>query len=230
MLAFDDLHVGYGRNVVLHGVSLDVPDGRVAAVLGHNGAGKSTLLRAAMGLLEARSGKVRLAGEDITGLAPHQRVDRGMAYVSQGQQCFPHLTTAENLQLVADGRPRGRALVAEALDLFPALSGLLGRRAGLLSGGQRQQLAIARALVTAPTTLLLDEPTEGIQPTVVAEIERAILALVGRGGLSVLLVEQHIGFALKAAARYHVLAAGRVTSAGAGGEGAEPAVRAALAV
>jgi urea transport system ATP-binding protein len=173
---------------------------------------------------------VRLDGEDITGLAPHQRVARGMAYVPQGQQCFPHLTTAENLQLVADGRPGGEAAVAEALDLFPALAGLLGRRAGLLSGGQRQQLAIARALITKPRLLLLDEPTEGIQPTVVAEIEQTILMLAARGGMSVLLVDQHVGFALKAAQRYYVLEAGRVTSSGDGGVDAEPAVRQALTV
>jgi urea transport system ATP-binding protein len=230
MIEFDGVHVGYGRSVVVHGVSLAVPVDGVAAVLGHNGAGKSTLLRAAIGLLRPRRGQVRLDGEDVTGLAPHQRVARGMAYVPQGQQCFPHLTTAENLQLVADGRPRGKAAVAEALDLFPALVGLLGRRAGLLSGGQRQQLAIARALVTSPRLLLLDEPTEGIQPTVVAEIQRTILALAGRGGLSVLLVEQHVGFALRAADRYCVLEAGRVTSSGAGGEHAETAVREALTV
>jgi urea transport system ATP-binding protein len=230
MLEFDSVHVGYGRSVVLHGVSLTVPADGVAAVLGHNGAGKSTLLRAAIGLLKPRRGTVRLAGEDITGLAPHLRVARGMAYVPQGQQCFPHLTTAENLQLVADGRPGGRAAMAEALDLFPALGSLMGRRAGLLSGGQRQQLAIARALITSPTMLLLDEPTEGLQPTVVAEIERTILALAARGGLSVLLVEQHVGFALRAAKRYCVLEAGRVTSSGDGGADAEPAVRQALTV
>ncbi len=230
MLEFDEIQVGYGRSVVLHGVSVAVPADGVAAVLGHNGAGKSTLLRAAIGLLKPRRGAVRLAGEDITGLSPHQRVARGMAYVPQGQQCFPHLTTAENLQLVADGRPGGKAAIAEALDLFPALVGLLGRRAGLLSGGQRQQLAIARALITKPTLLLLDEPTEGIQPNVVGEIEQTILSLASRGGLSVLLVEQHVGFALKAARQYYVLEAGRVTSSGAGGADAEPTVRQALTV
>ncbi|MEV0567846.1 urea ABC transporter ATP-binding subunit UrtE [Dactylosporangium sp. NPDC050588] len=230
MLQFDDIHVGYGRSTVLHGISAEVPAGGVAAVLGHNGAGKSTLLRAAIGLLKPRQGTIRLDGEDITGLAPHQRVARGMAYVPQGQQSFPHLTTAENLQLVADGRPGGKAAVAEALDLFPALAGLLGRRAGLLSGGQRQQLAIARALVTGPRVLLLDEPTEGIQPTVVAEIERTILAVAARGGVSVLLVEQHVGFALAAAQRYYVLEAGRVTSTGQGGDDARSAVRQALSV
>lgn len=135
MLEIDTVHVGYHRSLVLHGVSVEVPRDGVAAVLGHNGAGKSTLLRAAVGLLGPRSGSVRLDGEDITRLRPHERVARGMAYVPQGQQAFPHLTTAENLQLVADGRRRGREAIAEALDLFPALRALSGRRAGLLSGG-----------------------------------------------------------------------------------------------
>ncbi|MFF2361236.1 urea ABC transporter ATP-binding subunit UrtE [Streptomyces sp. NPDC058122] len=230
MLEISSVRAGYDRTTVLHGVTVAVPEDGVATVLGHNGAGKSTLLRAAMGLIKPRSGTVRLDGEDITHLAPHQRVARRMAYVPQGQQCFPHLTTAENLQLVADGRPDGRAATAEALDLFPVLRELSGRRAGLLSGGQRQQLAIARALITRPRLLLLDEPTEGIQPSVVAEIEETILALTRRGGLSVLLVEQHVGFAMRAAQRYYVLEAGRVTSSGEGGTAAEQTVRAALSV
>ena len=230
MLQFDEVHVGYGRSVVLHGVSVMVPEDGVAAVLGHNGAGKSTLLRCAVGLLRPRRGRVLLDGDDITRLAPHQRVARGMAYVPQGQQCFPHLTTAENLQLVADGRRDGKQATAEALDLFPALRDLMSRRAGLLSGGQRQQLAIARALITRPRLLLLDEPTEGIQPSVVAEIEQTILAVAGRGGMSVLLVEQHVGFALTAAQRYYVLEAGRLTSSGEGGADAETTVRQALTV
>ncbi|MFJ6725154.1 urea ABC transporter ATP-binding subunit UrtE [Streptomyces sp. NPDC091281] len=230
MLEIEDVRVGYHRSTVLHGVSVTVPKDGVTAVLGHNGAGKSTLLRAAVGLLTPTSGTVRLDGEDITRRRPHERVARGMAYVPQGQQAFPHLTTAENLQLVADGRRGGAARIADALDLFPALRTLSGRRAGLLSGGQRQQLAIARALVTEPRVLLLDEPTEGIQPSVVAEIEETILALAARGGLSVLLVEQHVGFALRAAQRHHVLEAGRVTSSGTGGRDAERSVREALSV
>jgi urea transport system ATP-binding protein len=230
ILAFRDVEVGYGRSVVLHGVSLEVPTDGVAAVMGHNGAGKSTLLRAATGLLKPRSGAILLRGEDVSRRAPHERVARGMAYVPQGQQSFQHLTTLENLQLVADGRKRGRQSMEDAMDLFPALRGLLERRAGLLSGGQRQQLAIARALITEPSLLLLDEPTEGIQPSVVSEIEEAVLALVHRGGLSVLLVEQHVGFALRAAERYVVLESGRVTSSGAGGEGAAVVVRQALSV
>jgi urea transport system ATP-binding protein len=230
MLDMSNIQAGYDRTPVLHGVTVSVPKDGVATVLGHNGAGKSTLLRTAMGLIKPKGGSVLLGGEDITRLAPHQRVARGMAYVPQGQQSFPHLTTAENLQLVADGRADGKEATAEALDLFPALRELAGRRAGLLSGGQRQQLAIARALVTRPRLLLLDEPTEGIQPSVVAEIEETILALARRGGLSVLLVEQHVGFAMRAADRYYVLEAGRVTSDGAGGTESEQAVRAALSV
>ncbi|MEU4129308.1 urea ABC transporter ATP-binding subunit UrtE [Streptomyces wuyuanensis] len=230
MLEINTVRAGYDRTTVLHGVTVAVPKDGVAAVLGHNGAGKSTLLRAAMGLIKPTGGTILLDGEDISRLAPHQRVARGMAYVPQGQQAFPHLTTAENLQLVADGRSDGKEAIAEALDLFPVLRELSGRRAGLLSGGQRQQLAIARALITRPRLLLLDEPTEGIQPSVVAEIEETILALTRRGGLSVLLVEQHVGFAMRAAQQYYVLEAGRVTSSGAGGTESEQAVRAALSV
>ncbi|MEV5821213.1 urea ABC transporter ATP-binding subunit UrtE [Micromonospora harpali] len=230
MLTLRGVHAGYGRSEVLHGVDLAVPADGVAAVLGHNGAGKSSLLRVAVGLLRPRAGTVELAGEDVTRLAPHQRVARGMAYVPQGQQCFPHLTAGENLRLVADGRRDGAAATAEALDLFPALRPLLRRRAGLLSGGQRQQLAIARALVTRPKLLLLDEPTEGIQPSVVAEIQDRVVELTARAGIQVLLVEQHLGFALRVAQRYYVLESGRVTSTGDGGATAEHAVRAALAV
>jgi urea transport system ATP-binding protein len=146
MLQLADVHVGYGRTTVVHGVTVEVPRGGVAAVMGHNGAGKTTLLRAAVGLLQPRSGHVLLDGEDITRMRPNERVRRGLGYVPQGQQCFPQLTTAENLQLVADTRRDGKQLIAEALDLFPALTALMSRRAGLLSGGQRQQLAIARAL------------------------------------------------------------------------------------
>ncbi len=230
MLRIESLTAGYDRSTVLHDVSLTVPADGVATVLGHNGAGKSTLLRAALGLLRPRAGTVLLDGEDVTRLPAHQRVRRGMAYVPQGQQSFPRLTALENLRLVADAHPGGRAAMAEALDRFPALREAAARPAGLLSGGQRQQLAIARALVTRPRLLLLDEPTEGIQPSVVAEIQRTILELAARGGLSVLLVEQHVGFALRAAERYYVLEAGRVTSSGAGDEGAEREVREALSV
>ncbi|MFE6920118.1 urea ABC transporter ATP-binding subunit UrtE [Nocardia sp. NPDC057663] len=230
MLELHDIHSGYGRTEVIHGVSLTVPDDSVVAIMGHNGAGKTTLLRTAVGLLPTKSGTITFDGEKVTKLAPSQRVKRGIAYVPQGQQSFPQLTTAENLQVVADGRKRGKALIDESLDLFPALRELLTRKAGLLSGGQRQQLAIARALITEPKLLILDEPTEGIQPSVVAEIERTIIDLTRRGGLSVLLVEQHIGFALQAAQHYYVLHSGHLGSSGEGGTGAESAVRAAMAI
>ena len=228
MLELENIRAGYGRTEVIHGVSLTVPSDGVAAVMGHNGAGKTTLLRAAVGLIKVDSGRVLFDGEDVTALRPSARVARGLAYVPQGQQSFGQLTTAENLQVVADGRKRGRELVGEVLDLFPALRGLLDRRAGLLSGGQRQQLAIARALITEPKMLILDEPTEGIQPSVVAEIERTIVELTRRGGLGVLLVEQHIGFALESAESYYVLESGRVTSSGAGGAAPDSDVRTAV--
>ncbi|WP_446225364.1 urea ABC transporter ATP-binding subunit UrtE [Nocardia sp. IBHARD005] len=230
MLELHDIRSGYGRTEVIHGVSVTVPDDSVVAIMGHNGAGKTTLLRAAVGLLPTKSGTITFDGEKITKLSPSQRVKRGIGYVPQGQQSFAQLTTAENLQVVADGRKRGKALIDESLDLFPALRELLTRKAGLLSGGQRQQLAIARALITEPKLLILDEPTEGIQPSVVAEIERTIIELTQRGGLSVLLVEQHIGFALQAAQQYYVLHSGHLGSTGAGGAGAESAVRAAMAI
>ncbi|MFE7797163.1 urea ABC transporter ATP-binding subunit UrtE [Nocardia sp. NPDC057440] len=230
MLELVDIHSGYGRTEVIHGVSVTVPDDSVVAIMGHNGAGKTTLLRTAVGLIGAKSGRIEFNGETITKMSPSRRVRRGIAYVPQGQQSFPQLTTAENLQVVADGRKRGKALIDESLDLFPALRELLTRKAGLLSGGQRQQLAIARALITEPKLLILDEPTEGIQPSVVAEIERTIIDLTRRGGLSVLLVEQHIGFALQAAQHYYILQSGRVGSDGAGGASAETAVRSAMAI
>lgn len=230
MLQINDLQTGYGRTQVISGVDLTVPDGSLVSVLGHNGAGKTTLLRAVVGHLLPTRGTITLDGEDISSLRPHQRVARGMAYVPQGQQSFGQLTALENLQLVADGRRNGKERVAEALDMFPALNPLLARRAGLLSGGQRQQLAIARALITEPTLLILDEPTEGIQPNVVAEIQETIISLSQRSGMRVLLVEQHIGFALNAADSYYVLAAGQVSSRGAGGAGSAGQVREAMLI
>jgi urea transport system ATP-binding protein len=225
-----DVNVGYGRTTVVHGATVEVPSDGVVAIMGHNGAGKTTLLRAAAGLLRPSAGRILIDGEEVTKSRPHERVARGLAYVPQGQQCFPQLTAEDNLRLVADTRRDGRRLVTEALAMFPALVPMLGRRAGLLSGGQRQQLAIARALITEPQLLILDEPTEGIQPSVVAEIEETIRTLASTGGLSVLLVEQHIGFALNAADHYYVLEAGRVTATGTGGADALHSVRTAMAI
>jgi urea transport system ATP-binding protein len=217
---------GYDRTMVLFDVDVSIPLGGGAAVMGHNGAGKTTLLRVAVGLIPVKSGTVLLDGEDITRMAPNKRVKRGLGYVPQGQLCFPQMTTLENLQLVTGVRSE----IDDVLDTFPVLTDLLSRPAGLLSGGQRQQLSIARTLLTKPRLLILDEPTEGIQPNVVAEIEQVIVDLTRRGDLTVLLVEQHVGFALRSTDRYYVLESGRITGSGDGGEGALDEVRAAMAV
>ena len=177
MLELVGVTAGYGRSMVLFDVDLSIPQGGAAAVMGHNGAGKTTLLRVAVGLIPVRSGTVLLDGEDVTKLRPNRRVRKGLGYVPQGQLCFPQMTTMENLQLVSNVK----AEIDEVLDTFPALTGLLSRPAGLLSGGQRQQLAIARTLLGKPRLLILDEPTEGIQPNVVEEIEEVIVELTRRG-------------------------------------------------
>ncbi|WP_300406392.1 ATP-binding cassette domain-containing protein [Nocardioides sp.] len=226
MLELRNVTAGYGRTKVLQDVTIEIPTGGAAAIMGHNGAGKTTMLRVAVGLVPVMRGQVLLDGEDVTRLRPSGRVRRGLGYVPQGQVSFPQMTTLENLQLVTTDK----VATDEVLDTFPALRDLLARRAGLLSGGQRQQLAIARTLLTKPRLLILDEPTEGIQPNVVAEIESVIIELTRRGDLSVLLVEQHVGFALRATQHYYVLESGRITSSGEGGPAAVDAVRAAMAV
>ena len=226
MLEIKGVTAGYGRSMVLFDVDVTIPRGGGAAIMGHNGAGKTTLLRVAVGLIPVKSGAVLLDGEDITKMAPNKRVRRGLGYVPQGQLCFPQMTTMENLQLVTTQQ----AAIDEVLDTFPVLTDLLSRPAGLLSGGQRQQLSIARTLLTKPRLLILDEPTEGIQPNVVAEIEQVIVDLTNRGDLTVLLVEQHVGFALRSTSSYYVMESGRITGSGAGGEGAMEGVRAAMAV
>ncbi len=226
MLEIQGVTAGYGRSMVLFDVDVSIPKGGGAAIMGHNGAGKTTLLRVAVGLVPVKSGKVVFDGEDITKMAPNKRVRRGLGYVPQGQLCFPQMTTMENLQIVSTVRSE----IDEVLDTFPVLTDLLSRPAGLLSGGQRQQLSIARTLLTKPRLLILDEPTEGIQPNVVADIEQVIVDLGNRGDLTVLLVEQHVGFALRSTDRYFVLESGRITGSGDGGEAAMDEVRAAMAV
>lgn len=216
ILSVAGLDVAYGRAPVLHGVDLEIPDDGFLCLLGRNGVGKTTLLNVVMGVLAPTAGSIHLAGHDITGVPSCARVAAGMAYVPQGRDGFPHLTVAENLDVVAEARRHSdRTAVDDVLDLFPRLVPLLGRRAGNLSGGQKQQLAMARALVTRPRLLILDEPTEGIQPSIIHEIEDALTTLRGAGGLAFLLVEQYVEFALRLADTYAVMEAGRIVDSGA---------------
>ncbi|AGZ44455.1 urea ABC transporter ATP-binding subunit UrtE [Actinoplanes friuliensis] len=230
MLEVRDLHVSYGRAQVLFGVGLEAPAASLVCLMGRNGVGKTTLLKAVMGVLPARSGTVTFDGRDITKLKVHERVRLGLGYVPQGHETFPQLTVAENLQVARETAGNRRAgVVDEAFDLFPALRGLLKRRAGFLSGGQQQQLAIARALVTEPRMLLLDEPTEGIQPSIVLEIEEAIRQLHA-AGLGILLVEQYLELALRLADRFVILDAGEVVRSGPADDLRDESVRRLLAV
>lgn len=219
MLKVENLDVAYGPTQILFGVSMEVPENELFCVMGRNGVGKTTLLNAIMGVLRPDAGRVTFEGKDLARLHPYQRVAAGLAYVPQTRGSFPQLTVLESLKVVADVSERAnRSSIDEALDLFPRLRALLGRKAGFLSGGEAAQLAIARALVTQPKLLILDEPTEGIQPSIIMEIEDAIANLNSSTGMSILLVEQYMEFALRLAGRYLILDAGEVVSSGRTGD------------
>ncbi len=231
MLLLQDIDLFYGASHILRRVGLVAEPGAVTCVLGRNGVGKTSLMRAVMGLQPIRGGRVAWEGEDITRLKPHERARRGLALVPQGREIFPHLTVEENLATGLAPLPRGkRRLPDEIFALVPVLRDMRRRRGGDLSGGQQQQLAIARALVTRPRLLILDEPTEGIQPSIIKEIERVIRALAQRGDMAILLVEQYFDFARALAQRYVVMERGEVVLSGEADQMVESDVRRYLTV
>jgi urea transport system ATP-binding protein len=215
MLEVSNINLHYGAAQALRGVSLKAEVGKVTCVLGRNGVGKTSLLRAIVGHSPIAAGRILWEGADISRLATYERARRGIAYVPQGREIFPLLSVQENLETGFSVLPRReRRVPDEIFELFPVLKNMLGRRGGDLSGGQQQQLAIARALVTRPRLLLLDEPTEGIQPSIIKDIGRAIEFLRERGGLAILLVEQYLDFARALADSIFVMERGEIVLGG----------------
>jgi urea transport system ATP-binding protein len=214
MLSVEGLNQAYGESQILWDMKLDVPEGSSTCLMGRNGVGKTTLLRVVMGTLRMRSGAVRFGGEDLAGRPPELRARRGIGYVPQGREIFPQLTVRENLELGVVAGGRKRKLPERVMSLFPVLKTMLHRRGGDLSGGQQQQLAIGRALAIEPKLLILDEPTEGIQPNVVAEIGDILERLNRDEKLTVLLVEQKLGFARRVASRFCLMERGRSVAQG----------------
>ena len=226
MLSVDAIDLYYGASQALRRVSLTAKKGEVTCILGRNGVGKTSLLRAIFGLQPIRAGQIAWEDREMTGLSPYQRARAGLALVPQGREIFPRLTVAENLETGFAVLPRGlRHVSDEIFALFPVLKEMLGRRGGDLSGGQQQQLAIARALVTRPRLLVLDEPTEGIQPSIIKDIERVIRGLAARGDMAILLVEQYFEFARDLAASYLVMQRGEVVASGRREDMDEAAIR-----
>ena len=209
-MVVEKLNQYYGGSHILRDVSFEVPAGKVTALLGRNGVGKTTLLKTLMGLVPARTGTIRFGEADLMKAKPHERARAGLGYVPQGREIFPRLTVEENLLM---GAPR---IPERIFEMFPVLKSMLGRRGGDLSGGQQQQLAIGRALAMRPRLLILDEPTEGIQPSIIKEIERAIRALAATGEMAILLVEQYYDFARSLADQYLVMERGEIVARGAG--------------
>src|SRR5262245_1431408 len=215
MLQIENLSVSYGETLILRDVNLKVQAGQVVCLMGRNGVGKTTLLKSVMGLLRPREGRILFEERDFTKLSPDRRARAGIGYVPQGREIFPQLTVLENLQVGMLANPdRPKQVPPEIFSYFPALESMLDRRGGLLSGGQQQQLAIARALVAKPKLLILDEPTEGIQPNVITQIGDVLKNLKSQGNLSILLVEQYLEFALHMADHYYVMEKGMVVLEG----------------
>jgi urea transport system ATP-binding protein len=231
MLAVDGVDLFYGASHALRHVSLTAKKGEVTCILGRNGVGKTSLLRAIFGLQPIRGGRISWEDRDLTGLAPYQRARAGLALVPQGREIFARLTVRENLETGFAPLPRAlRHIPDDIFALFPVLKSMLHRRGGDLSGGQQQQLAIARALVTRPRLLVLDEPTEGIQPSIIKDIEEVIRGLAARGDMAVLLVEQYFEFARDLAASFLVMQRGAVVASGRMEDMDETAVRGYLTV
>ena len=215
MLSVNSIGLRYGAAQALRNVSLDARIGEVTCVLGRNGVGKTSLMRAITGHQQISAGSIMFNGAQLNTMRPEDRARAGIAYVPQGREIFPLLTVKENLETGFAPLKRGERVVpGELFDLFPVLSSMLRRRGGDLSGGQQQQLAIARALVTRPKLLVLDEPTEGIQPSIIKDIGRAIIYLRERGGMAILLVEQYFDFARELADSWYVMDRGEVTLSG----------------
>jgi urea transport system ATP-binding protein len=232
MLQVDQLNQYYGSSHTLRGVSLSLNKGQCLALLGRNGVGKTTLLKCLMGVLPAASGHVNLEGRDITKLKPHERAALGIAYVPQGREIFARLTVEENLLMgmATKSGKKASTIRGEVYELFPVLKEMLNRRGGDLSGGQQQQLAIARALLADPRLIILDEPTEGIQPSIIKDIGRVIRLLRERGDIAILLCEQYFDFAHQLADKFMVLSRGEVVASGSQDEMSDENVKRHLAV
>ena len=230
MLTVTNLNQYYGGSHILRNVALQAPMGQVTALLGRNGVGKTTLLRCLMGLVPAATGTVAFDGRDLTRVPSHERVRAGMGYVPQGREIFPRLTVHENLLMGLASRPAGAPIPTPVFEMFPVLGRMLRRRGGDLSGGQQQQLAIGRALAMGPRLLILDEPTEGIQPSIIKDIERAIRSLAQTGEMAILLVEQYYDFARSLADRYLVMERGEIVASGRGEDMDRDGVRSRLSV
>jgi len=216
MLNIGQLNCSYGETTILRNINLSIPAGKVIALMGRNGVGKTTLLKTIMGLLRPLAGEIFFDGQEITNWSPEKRARGGIGYVPQGRDIFPYLTVEENLLLGLEAHKAGRGMaIPEGIfDLFPALKSMLLRKGGDLSGGEQQQLAIARVLVSEPKLLLLDEPTEGIQPSIVLQIENTIRFIKEQGTISILLVEQYLEFALRLADYYYIMEKGSIVSEG----------------